>query len=207
MTISADPNEPLVLADGTKINPMTGAVVKEKKVREFVEIPSASEAQAIVARTRRSIAELPLAANQMNSLAAVLTYTMWGLSNQDIAIALGISLEQVKNIKKLDEYKALSNDIVKAVMEHEANDIRNFFQQNARDAAERIVEFAGEDGALGFSAAKDILDRAGHRPADVHEHRIKREEQLTIVYVDKKHDRDDIPAIDGQFEVINGDRT
>ncbi len=204
MTIIADPSSPLVLADGTKIDPKKGTVIKEKKAREFVEIPSASEAQAIVARTRRSINELPLQPGAMNTLAAVLTYTMWGLSNQDIAIALSITVEQVRNIKKLDEYKSLSGEIVKAVMEHEAHDIRNFFQQKSREAAEKIVELIDEDGALGLHAAKDVLDRAGHRPVDVQEHRIKTETELTIVYVDKKPQGE---IVEGKFEVIDGDRT
>ena len=43
-----------------------------------------------------------------------------------------------------------------------------------------------------MSAAKDVLDRAGQRPADVIEHKHKMEGGLTIEYVEKK---DDIPTI------------
>jgi hypothetical protein len=44
-----------------------------------------------------------------------------------------------------------------------------------------------------LGVAKDVLDRAGHRPADIIEHRHKMEGGLTIEYVEKK---DDIPTID-----------
>ena len=197
-----DPNEPLVLADGTKINPKNGKVVRESTARGgFVEIPSAGEAQAIVARTRRSVADLPVVGNGMNALSLVLLYSIWGLNDQDISIQTSLSVDQVKNIKKLSEYKKLSDDILKNVLEYEANDIRTFFAQNASKAAQKIVNIADqEDGALGFKASQDILDRAGYRPADVHEHRVKMD-ALQIEVIEKKSNPD-IPQID---QVIPGD--
>ena len=44
-----------------------------------------------------------------------------------------------------------------------------------------------------MAAAKDVLDRAGHRPADVIEHKHSLEGGLTIEYIDHK---DEIPTID-----------
>ena len=194
-----DPNEPLILADGTKINPKNGNVIKDSIARGgFTEIPSASEAQAIVAKTRRNVAELPTVGPGMNAISLVLLYSIWGLSEQDIAIQTGLSNDQVKNIRKLDEYKTLSNDVLKNILEHEANDIRTFFAQNATHAAKKIVDIAiQEDGALGFKASQDILDRAGFRPADVHEHRIKMD-ALQIEVINKTEDKH-IPAIEGSY--------
>ena len=197
-----DPDAPFVLADGTKINPQNGKVVRDSTARGgFVEIPSAGEAQAIVARTRRSVAELPVVGAGMNALSLVLLYSMWGLSDQDIAIQINVTIDQVKNIKKLEEYKKLSNDILTNVLEYEANDIRTFFQQNAKGAATKIVELATqEDGALGFKASQDILDRAGFRPADVHEHRIKMDAlQIEVI---RKDEKPDIPAIEADYRDI-----
>lgn len=196
-------SEPLQLADGRMIDPATGKLLKEKKIHSYVEIPSASEAQEIVAKSRRSVADLPVAPQQMNGLSLVCFYTMWGLSNQDIAVQVGVTIEQIKTIKKLPEYLKLHQDIFASVMETEANDVRGFFQQRAKEAASTIVEMMDEGGALGLTAAKDVLDRAGHRPADVVEHRHRMENSLVIEYIRK--DTDDtkiIPAIDAEFEVV-----
>lgn len=191
----ADIDEPLILADGTKIDPSNGKVLKDRKSRSgMIAIPSASEAQAIVARTRRSVAELPLPTGQMSVIGLTLFYTMWGLSNQDIAVAINLTVEQIANIKKLPEYTTAQDDVKNAVLEHETADIRTFFQQNARIAAENILEAADEGGVLGFKASQDILDRAGHRPADIVEHKHTMQNSLTIEYV-RKTEVKDIPLI------------
>lgn len=205
----ADPKEPLILADGTKIDPVSGVVIKDKHSRGgFIEIPSASEAVALVAKTRRAVSELPVPNKQMNALSLILMYSIWGLSDQDIAIVVGgdLTTPQIKNIKQLPEYKALSDDILKSVMEYEANDVRTFLQQNAARAAEKIVDLIEEEGALGFAASKDVLDRAGHRPADVVEHRHTMEDSLKIEFISKKQDIN-IPSIEGEYRDItpNGD--
>lgn len=190
----AEINEPLVLADGTKIDPSNGKVLRDKKSSGLVLIPSASEAQAIVAKTRRSVAELPVAPQQMSTIGLVLFYTMYGLANSDIGIITGLSTEQVKSIKALPEYANASDDIVKTVRENEASTIRDFFQQKAADAAEAVVEAMEEGGVLGFKAAQDILDRAGHRPADVVEHKHTMQNALRIEHI-RATDNKDIPMI------------
>jgi hypothetical protein len=202
MTLVADAAAPLVLADGTKIDPTSGKVIKDRKARQFVEVPAGIEAQELVAKTKRSINELPVPTKQMSGLGLVLFYSMWGLADQEIAISLGMTLEQVKNVKKLPEYRQISEDIKKTVLEHEANDVRNFFQQRAMNAAQKVVEIAEEeDGILGLKASQDILDRAGFRPADIVEHKHTMEGGLRIEVIERK-ERKDIPEIEGQFEVI-----
>lgn len=186
----ADPNEAfLTLADGTKIA-QSGKVIKDKKYTQFVEVPKGSEAQAIVAKSRRSVAELPYQPGQMNVVSLVLFYSMWGLGVSDIAMQLGITSDQVKNIQSLEAYIELSEQIRKSVLEHEANDVRSLMQKHATGAAQKIIDLVEEEGALGFAAAKDILDRAGHRPADVVEHRHKMEDVLRIEVVEKKAEPD-----------------
>lgn len=188
MSLASDPLEPLVLADGTKINPATGEVVREKKYSIMVEVPAGSVAQELVAKSRRAVGELPLPPKQMNVVSVVLFYSMWGLADGDIALAIGISTKQVKNIKELPEYQTIAEDIKKSVLEYEANDVRAFLQQRAKAAAVRVVDTMDEEGALGFAAARDILDRTGNRPADVVEHRHKMEDSLRIEIVQKRED-------------------
>jgi hypothetical protein len=203
-----DPDDDiLTLADGTRVVKATGVIVHEKKQKQkFVEVPSGREAQEIVARTRRSIAELPLPVNQMNILSVVLTYTLFGLSDVDIGVATNLTLEQIKNIKKLPEYKTLNDSIMSTILDHEANDVRSFFKQKAMAAAQNIVAAAEDDGVLGFKASQDILDRAGFRPADVVEHKHSMENALRIEYI-RKTDASEIPALNITPGVFDAHRT
>ena len=62
-------------------------------------------------------------------------------------------------------------------------------------AATRMVDgLNSTNEATRLSAARDILDRGGHRPADIIEHRHKVEGGLRIEYVTK--DDNEIPTID-----------
>lgn len=202
----ADAYEPLILADGTKIDPSNGKVIRENKF-SFTEIPSASQAVAIVAKAKRSVAELPLPPQKMNAVSLVLFYSMWGLADNDIAITVGISRDQVKNIKALPEYLSASQDIQQSILQHETNEVRDIFQKHARGAAQKIIEIAAnadEDSPLGFAAAKDVLDRAGHRPADVVLHKHGLDDSLKIVYI-KQQPSETIPdasIIDADFEEV-----
>lgn len=202
MSLPVDVAEPLLLADGTKIDPTSGKVIKDKKPQQFVEIPSASVAQALVARTKKSINELPLPPQNMNALSLVLFYTMWGLSNNDIALVTGLTLSQIKNIKDLEAYIKLQDDLMRSVLEIEATDIRAFFAQKARSAAQKVVDIAEDgEGALAFKASQDILDRAGFRPADVVEHKHQLEGALRIEHI-RAEPVSGVPAIDVPFTVI-----
>jgi len=202
----ADAHEPLILADGTKIDPSTGKVMRDKK-SSFIEIPSASQAIAIVAKTKRSVSELPLPPQKMNAVSLVLFYSMWGLADNDIAITVGISRDQVNNIKKLPEYLAASQDIQSSILQHETNEVRDIFQKHARGAAQKIVDIAvnaDEDNPIGFKAAQDILDRAGHRPADVVLHKHGLDDSLKIVYIAQQPSETlpDASIIDADFEEV-----
>lgn len=193
MALSDDPSAPLQLADGTYINPFDGSVIKPPGAKaskpKYVEIPSGSEAQAMVARSRRAVGDLPLPPQQMNVVALIVTYTMWGLTDEDIALTTSLSTAQVKNIKTLTAYTTMLDDVMSGVLQHETTNVRNFFQQNAMTSAQKIVDLAEDaDGALGFAAARDVLDRAGHRPADVVEHRHSMENALRIEVVRKTED-------------------
>jgi hypothetical protein len=71
-----------------------------------------------------------------------------------------------------------------------------FAQRHAKDAANKVIELAASDSeVLAFKASQDVLDRAGHRPADIVEHRVKMEDALNIVFI-KKDETQEVPTID-----------
>lgn len=191
-------NEPLVLADGTKIDPSTSKVIREKK-NSLVSVPSPSEAQRIVARTRKSVAELPLPPQQLSAVALVAFYTLFGLHDQDICIALDskLTVEQITRIRELEAYTEFMQSAKDNIINTQQDTVREMFQEHATTAAKAIIDMTNDDDnkVLQFKASQDVLDRAGHRPADVVEHRHKMEDALHIV-VTKRDENAEVPLVD-----------
>lgn len=187
MTLPTNPLEPLVLADGTKIDPVSGSIIREI-VSSFIEVPSNAEAQALIVKSRRSVAELPLPPSQLNAVALVSFYTLFGLPDREISLAVDgrLTTEQIKSIKELDAYKEFMVAAKANIVETATAQVRDVFERHAKQAANKIVQLAVEgEGVLAFKASQDILDRAGHRPADIVEHRHRMEDNLNIVITRK----------------------
>ncbi len=186
--------EPLVLADGTKINPLDGKILKDNIL---VEVPNTREIQRDIVAARKRIADLPLPTEQMNTLSLVMAYSVFGLSDKDIGSVLSLSQEQVHNIKMNNVYNELQQNLVQSIIHSDTTEVRDLFVLNSKTSAQLFVDTVN-DSEMGIgtrlSAANNILDRAGHRPADIVEHRHKVEGGLRIEYV--KKEEQDIPTID-----------
>lgn len=186
--------EPLVLADGTKINPLDGKILKDDIL---VEVPNTREIQRDIVAARKRIADLPLPTEQMNTLSLVMAYSVFGLSDKDIGSVLSLSQEQVHNIKMNNVYNELQQNLVQSIIHSDTTEVRDLFVLNSKTSAQLFVDTVN-DSEMGIgtrlSAANNILDRAGHRPADIVEHRHKVEGGLRIEYV--KKEEQDIPTID-----------
>lgn len=187
---------PLRLADGRLVMPdgsVGGDDVGQRPA--FVEVPTHAEAQRIVTATRRKLSELPEVPRTMNAVGIVLSYTLFGLDDEEIAIATGLTADQVGRIKVDDPYSQMYAAVVRTIMDTETGVVRDLFTTNARKAAKVVVQ-AMEEGnrADRVAAAKDILDRSGHRPSDVVEHRHRMDGGLVIEIV--RRDGATLPTID-----------
>ncbi len=182
--------EPLILADGTEINPIDGLVVTEDTL---VEVPNTEQIKREIVAARKRISDLPVPPGQMNTLSVIISYSLFGINDEDISSTLFIPLEQVIAIKESDAYVNLQEQFLRNILESDLSSVRGMFVQNSRIAADKMFHLLNSNNeATQITAAKDVLDRAGHRPVDVIEHRHKMEGGLTIEYVDKK---DDVPPI------------
>lgn len=164
--------------------------------RKMVEIPSNGQAISIIEGTRRKLGDLPLAPKHLNPIACICLYTMYGLDTQEISIATGLGIDQVNSIRMTNEYGIMQRAIVDTVMETDTADVKDYIKKAAGKAArkmESMVDHANPDVAL--RASKDVLDRAGLRPADVVEVRGRMDVGLIIEVVDKQAD-DGRPVID-----------
>lgn len=200
-------DEPLVLADGTKINPATGKVIREQ-TEKYIPVPSNSEAQRIVVRTRRTIGELPVPPKQLSAVALVAFYTLYGLNDTDICIALDnkLTLDQVKNIREQEVYTEFMKSAKENILNTDTTTVREMFEKKAFTAAKKLTDLVDSDvEVLAFKAAQDVLDRAGHRPADIVEHRHKMDDALNIIITRRDENGPQIPMIDVTPERIDSE--
>lgn len=192
----------MTLADGTVIDMVTGRPVERAKI---TRVPTEHEAVREITRVRRRLHELPDIPERMNTFGVVAMYHLFGLQPVDIAIATNLTQVQVENIMQLDGYKALLKELTEAQLAAAREDVRACISELAPDAVQTMREaLADDDMRIRVVAAKDVLDRSGHRPADVVEHRHKVDGELRIEYV--KRDVTDIPAISTDYkEITDGD--
>ena len=188
--------EPLVLADGTRINPLDGNVIVGDD-NHMVEVPNTTEIQREIVASRKRIVDLPVPPEQMNTLSIVLCYAMFGIGEEDIANITHLPAEQIRAIKMTKGYGDLQEALVESITNSDIMSVRDMFVDHSRSAANIVVNTMNNP-EIGIntrmSAANNVLDRAGHRPVDVVEHRHRVEGGLKIEYV-KKEDQN-IPTID-----------
>jgi len=199
MTEFADANEPLVLADGTRIDPKTRKPLQEATQNgRYVQVPTHSEAVEQVTAVRRRVADLPLPPKQMNTLSVVVFYSLYGMSVEDIALATGMTVEQINTMREREEYEHATKQLVDGIVEQDRDDVRNMFARASRRAVQRLIEIADDPDSNDkdvINAINSILDRAGHRPADIVEHRHRVEGGLQIEYI-RRDETQRIPTID-----------
>lgn len=191
-------NPYIELADGTRIDAATGQVIDdrddEEATDEFVEVPNNEEAKQHATTVRRRLLDMPVPPSKMNVVSVVVSYTMYGLEDYEIGTALGLSVEQIERIKQTDAFDHMYKAVVDAIVAQDLDDVRQSFIHYSRKAADRIHSLVNSgNAAIALKASQDVLDRAGHRPADIVEHRHHMEDPLQIEIIEKTGD-DNIPT-------------
>lgn len=196
--------EVLELADGTKINPLDGSIIEDKKVSTYTEIPNYADTQRQIVAARRRIADLPLPPKEMTSIGIILFYSTIGLDDNEISSITGLTTDQIGRIRVNDTYVNIQNEFIDRIVENDIDEVRGLFINSSRKAAKKVENLmdSAKTDSIKLSAAKDILDRAGHRPADIVEHRLKMEGGLTIKVI-KVDETDKLPIVDGTVEVVD----
>lgn len=182
---------PLELPDGTVVEPQQSTV--------GVELPNSTEAQRIVSSTRRKLADMPAIPKQMNSFAAVLCYTASGLSDNEISVATGFGIDQITRMREQSAYTQLEAMVVDAVKSQAAAAVKEILVTGEVKAATKLVQLVeSDDDRTALSAAKDLLDRGGHKAAEKIDIRTQMTNLFRIEVVDKRESN--APVIDMEVE-------
>lgn len=184
---------PLKLADGRSVDTSNGRLIRD----DLVVVPSCAQVlQTAQTKVARKLIDLPATPKQMNVVSVVVSYSLFGLTDNDIATAVGLSETQVGQIKMSDAYTRMYNAVIDSIVEHDRDNVRTLIQRGSINAANRMISLVNDENPqIQLAASKDVLDRSGHRPADVVEHRHMVEGGLTIEYVRRDEDNA-IPTID-----------
>lgn len=183
----------MTLADGTVIDMVTGRPLRQS---QMIEIPTHQEAVRELTRVRKRVHDLPEPPEKMNAISLVAMYHLFGLSDNDIAYVTGLTEQQVGNIRVLEAFGEIIEAATQNLLAEDTDKVRDLIAANATGAVRTLVDaLQSQDEKVSLVAAKDILDRSGHRPADVVEHRHKIDGGLTIEYI-KRDPGNDIPALD-----------
>ena len=185
-----------------------GKKVEEVKniKKESTEIKTNLSIQLDEAKARRKLSDLPDVSN-ISIYSQILCYEMYGLSTRDIALTIKITEEQVTTIRMSYEYNKYKTDFLKSIKETETEDVREFIAKSSKKAAEKIVNIM-ETGPVKFAldAAKDIMDRSGHRPSDIADLRAVSDNELRVLVINKDETKDKqaqlIVVHDAEFEEI-----
>jgi|SRR6187401_1815793 hypothetical protein len=183
----------LVLADGTKIDKKTGGVVgDEKPTPELLaetEVEDEVDEDEIVAikqriPVNRFLSDLPGDINSSRAIAVIAGLTLFGLNDREISIVCDTDMEKITTIKQSERFQDFTTGIIDNVMRAQSDNIRAMFITHSKEAANTIVSgLKSKDFGVRYGTSKEILDRAGFRPADVVEHRVKHENELKIVHI------------------------
>lgn len=164
-----------------------------------VAVPNATDAQRLVSNTRRKLADMPAVPKQMNAIAVLLVYTASGLSDDEIAVATGITHEQIATIRAMSAYAQLEAYMIGAVKDQTQADVKAILSGAEIAAANAIATQVNHNHPdIAYRASKDILDRGGHVPAQKVDIMAQMRGTLRIEVVDKRGTA--VPTLDMEVD-------
>lgn len=153
---------PLELHDGRKIDTSNGSLIREEILApaQYVPVPTHSEAASIITETRRRLSDLPDKPDNLHPTAIILTYHLFGLSNEQIAIGTNTNVAYVEGIIDSDHFKFMLDTISNDVSVMQRDTMMSILEQGATTAASTQVNLLrSEDEAVQLAASKQIIDR------------------------------------------------
>lgn len=204
----ADPVAFITLADGTVIDTKTGRQanlpvpsVEDIPVDDTADI-DLTPADEKIGRQRRPIGnhvkliELGSTPKLIVPTAVVLTLTLTGIADSEICVLLSITPTQLARIRGLDVYDDMRSRMIGKLRDSDKDQIRQKLYNTAETAAKRLSSLVdSRDEKIQLAAANSILDRTGHKAADILEVRHSFDNEMRVRIIDDSKNTD-IPTID-----------
>lgn len=154
----ARPGDPYVTEDG-RVFHEEGAIAPYKKDDKID-----TSVVEFKATKKRALKELPAPTNIFNGVACVFVYTMMGISEYDVAAALKITIENVREIKKSAAYRETFDCVVGEFINVNSSLLQARIAAYGHEALTGLANIAvsGKSEANALRASIDLLDRGGH---------------------------------------------
>jgi hypothetical protein len=195
----ARPGDPLVTKDGEVIQADSLIDIGARDPK-----PHDVQPKDFRAIKRQDMGDLPADAHVMNACAAVFCYTILGISDREIQIALKIREDQLKKIREHEGYALIFSSGMGEMININSASMQARIAAMAPKAIQQIFTLAetGRKEETRLSASKDIADRAGTRVADADARQQGRPVGLRVI-VTKKEDGEQTTEI--EFGLNNGE--
>ncbi len=191
MTTLPDPDEPLLTDDGRVI-----AAVGHKSFA--TNTTNSTQTIKLLSQTRRKFAEYNATPKELATYSALLVFTAIGIPDNDIAAALKTTITQLARLRAHPTYAELEEGVLIAARESDNTGVMKDLGMAERAAAATVVELMQcPDPKIAFAAAKDVLDRRGHKVAEKIDIRANMLNTFRIELVDR---RGSAPVIDMELE-------
>lgn len=161
----ARPGDPYVTSDG-RVIAQEGAITPVRK-RDADGKVDASGMDFKPTR-KRGLKELPAPPRIFNGVACVFVYAMMGVGDYDIAQALNLSVEQVRDVKKHAAYRETFDSVVGEFINVNSQLLQARIAAYGQQALTGLAEIAinGKSETNVLRASMDLLDLGGHRKKD-----------------------------------------
>lgn len=140
-----------------------GQVVLSKKEPEApieIGIPRVSRH---ISSTRRSIKDFPADENTQKAIHVVMVYSLLGMTDNEIAHALNIKLEQIKQLKEIPAYQETFEWLFSELISINSSSMQSKIAAYAPKALTNLMELADDakNENARVKANQDLMDRAG----------------------------------------------
>lgn len=153
------PDGSVVLNNGKVVKPVA---VSQPGVQMSREIASGRQAAAILDKQSRKLGDLPDVPEKMNAFCAVITYSMLGLDDAEIATALKTTQDNIRKLKDLDAYQQLVAMFDTTIFEDNKRAANHMLAQASRKATQRMIDaIDSEREDIAVVASRDVMKAAG----------------------------------------------
>ena len=154
----------MTLADGRKFDTTTKQYVDAIKDVTLSDDGDDSEVVSFspVVLTKRRLEDLPTDARQMNAVCAVLAYSLMGIDDGDIALAMRVDIEQIDSLKMSDPYRRARDMAIESFVNGQNEAAAGVLANAAIPAAKALVSgIKDKNMANRIRAAESVLTRNG----------------------------------------------
>ena len=134
--------------------------------------------------------ELPDEPKVVNPIALLLCYDLFGLTELAIVHAMGLTEDQIAEIRETSTYDTLKEGIISRFKSSETDEIRGLFKAEAKKAAQKLIEqLDSNSSSQALSAAMKVLDFAGLSPKQGRSVDDRMTTGLNIIFMDKPEEK------------------